>query len=218
MISPHLRHWKRAALALGVTAAAIILCPVVADDWNRDEGDHRMEVTSTTFTAGSTLPLSAIDNIPEDGVNACSVNGAPGGDESPQLAWSHVPHNTRSFVVILYDPTAAFTHWGMYNISAHTRMLPQNAGVADSRFGRQVDNDFGDPHYDGPCPPMNVAPFAHHYVFTVYALDTELSLPSSANFPANAETLYHALIRAGRDGHILASASIGAFYSSTPAD
>jgi Raf kinase inhibitor-like YbhB/YbcL family protein len=218
MICPQLRHCKRAALALGVTAAGMILCPVIADEPTRDEGDHRMEVTSTTFTAGSTLPLSTIDSIIEDGVNTCSVNGAPGGDESPQLAWTYVPRNTRSFVVILYDPTAGFTHWGMYNISAHIRMLPQNAGVADSKFGAQIENDFGDLHYDGPCPPANVAPFAHHYVFTVYALDTALTLPSSVNFPADAETLYHALIHAGRDGHILASASLGAFYSSTPAD
>jgi Raf kinase inhibitor-like YbhB/YbcL family protein len=218
MISPQLPRWKRAALALGVTAAGMTLCPVLADEPIREDGDHRMEVTSTTFTAGSTLPLSAIDNIIEDGVNVCSVNGAPGGDESPQLAWSHAPRNTRSFVVILYDPTASFTHWGMYNISGRTRMLPQNAGVAGSSFGTQIENDFGDPHYDGPCPPANVAPFAHHYVFTVYALDLELRLPASANFPANAETLYHALIRAGRDGHILASASLGGLYSSTPAD
>jgi Raf kinase inhibitor-like YbhB/YbcL family protein len=217
MIPQH-RSWSRAALALGVAAASVTLSPVIADEPMHDDGEHRMEVSSTTFTAGSTLPLSAIDNITENGANACSLNGAPGGDESPQLAWSHVPYNTRSFVVILYDPTAAFTHWGMYNISRHTRMLPQNAGVADSSYGSQIANDFGDFHYDGPCPPEGVAPFAHHYVFTVYALDTELTLPSSANFPPNSETLYHALIHAGRDGHILASASIAGFYSTTPAD
>jgi phosphatidylethanolamine-binding protein (PEBP) family uncharacterized protein len=61
-------------------------------------------------------------------------------------------------------------------------------------------------------------PNVHDYVFTVYALDTELKLSSSANFPANAETLYHALIQAGRDGHILDSASLTGFFSSTPAD
>ena len=45
----------------------------------------------------------------------------------------------------------------------------------------------------------------HHYVFTVYALDKELEVVSaSANFPANSETLYQALIKAGAEGHILA--------------
>jgi len=33
------------------------------------------------------------------------------------------------------------------------------------------------------------------------------------NFPANAETLYHAL---AREGHILATGSLGTFYSATP--
>ena len=56
----------------------------------------------------------------------------------------------------------------------------------------------------------------HEYRFTVYALDIELTLPSSANFPANAETLYHALIDAALDGDILASASIVGLFSSTP--
>jgi len=40
----------------------------------------------------------------------------------------------------------------------------------------------------------------HQYRFTVYALDIELTLTASANFPANAETLYQAPIDAARDG------------------
>ena len=58
--------------------------------------------------------------------------------------------------------------------------------------------------------------FVHHYVFTVYALDIELRLPSSANFPANAETLYQALIVAGRERHILATATLTGLYSTAP--
>jgi Raf kinase inhibitor-like YbhB/YbcL family protein len=131
--------------------------------------------------------------------------------------WSHTPDDTRSFVVVLYDTTAAFTHWGMYNISASAQGLPENAGAADSAFGPQVMNDVSHgANYDGPCPPPNFPPNVHHYVFTVYALDTRLTLSSSADFPANAETLYQALIRAGQDGHILDSASLTGLYSTTP--
>ena len=105
----------------------------------------------------------------------------------------------------------------MYNIAGNSAGLPQNAGVAGSPYGMQIVNDFGmAAEYDGPCPPPNVAPFIHDYVFTVYALDVALSLPSSANFPATAETLYQALIEAGRQGHILGSASIVGLYSTTP--
>jgi Raf kinase inhibitor-like YbhB/YbcL family protein len=205
-------------LVLGTAVGCATAGAVGADEPRADEAAHRMTLSSTTFTNDSTLPLSAIANFPVNGVNSCTANGAPGGDQSPQLAWSHAPHETRSFVVVLYDTTAAFTHWGMYNISRRTTELPENAGVANSEFGNEVNNDFGDPHYDGPCPPPGVAPDVHHYVFTVYALDTELSLSSSVNFPANGETLYHALIRAGREGHILASASLTGLFSSTPAD
>jgi phosphatidylethanolamine-binding protein (PEBP) family uncharacterized protein len=105
----------------------------------------------------------------------------------------------------------------MYNISPKATGLPENAGVAGSTYGTQILNDFGiGNEYDGPCPPANVAPFVHHYVFTVYALDIELTLPSSPNFAANAETLYQALIEAGKSGHILDSASITGLYSTTP--
>jgi len=210
------RRWMRTALTLAMATAGAALGSVNAQEPGHDQGEQ-MEVTSLTFTDHSTLPLSTVDNIVVNGLNTCTADGSAGGDRSPQLQWTHVPRGARSFVVVLYDPTAAFTHWGMYNISPRTRMLPAGAGAAGSRFGTQVNNDFGDPHYDGPCPPMGVEPVTHQYVFTVYALDTELTLPASANFPANAETLYHALIGAAREGHILASASITGQFSSTPA-
>jgi Raf kinase inhibitor-like YbhB/YbcL family protein len=176
------------------------------------------QLNSTTFSNNSTFPLSMILNEQSNGVNVCTPNGAAGGDESPELFWTGAPRGTRSYVVVLYDVTAAFTHWGMYNISPEVTQLPQDAGKAGSTFGTQIENDFGlGEQYDGPCPPANVAPDTHTYVFTVYALSTPLVLPSSTNFPANAETLYHALIEAGEDGAILGKASLTGFYSSTPA-
>jgi Raf kinase inhibitor-like YbhB/YbcL family protein len=185
----------------------------------RDEAPARersFQVTSPAFTNGGVLPLSAIDNIVAGGVNSCTANGAAGGDQSPALAWTHAPAGTRSFVVTVFDVTASFTHWGMYNIPASATGLPENAGVAGSALGTEVANDFGAAKYDGPCPPANVPPDVHHYVFTVYALDTTLHLRGSANFPANAETLYQALLAAAEHDHILARASITGTFSSTP--
>jgi Raf kinase inhibitor-like YbhB/YbcL family protein len=182
-----------------------------------DDDHDRFRVTSTTFENNSTLPISAIHNITFNGSNVCSIDGAPGGNESPELSWTDAPRGTRSFAVVTFDVTANFTHWGMYNISPDTTELPQNAGVAGSTFGQQVVNDFAvGAEYDGPCPPPNFPPNVHHYVFTVYALDKELTLPSSANFPPTAETLFQALIEAGERGHILASAKIVGLYSTTP--
>jgi Raf kinase inhibitor-like YbhB/YbcL family protein len=175
----------------------------------------QFQLHSDTFKNDSFLPLSTINTIPATGPNSCTINGEPGGNESPELSWTGAPRGTRSFVVTLFDVTASFTHWGMYNISKQTTALPMNAGAAGSSYGAQVVNDFGNAGYGGPCPPANVPPDVHHYVFTVYALDVELELPGSANFPANAETLYQALIEAGRCEHILASASLTGLYSTT---
>ncbi|HLX86617.1 MAG TPA: YbhB/YbcL family Raf kinase inhibitor-like protein [Terriglobales bacterium] len=181
------------------------------------QSDNSFQLSSTTFANGTTLPISTINNNVVNGSNTCSIDGSPGGNQSPELSWANAPKRTASFVVTLYDTTAAFTHWGMYNIAPTATGLPANAGVAGSAFGQQIFNDFfAGAEYDGPCPPAGVKPFAHHYVFTVYALDTTLRLRTSANFPASAETLYQALIRAGKNGHILRSASITGLYSTTP--
>jgi len=191
---------------------AISVFAALTTTWAQDQapandGDqnHRFRVSSTTFSDGGTLPLSMV-------YNQCPPYPG-GGDQSPQLSWTNAPRRTRSFVVIAYDVIASFTHWAMYNIAPTTTELPENAGVAGSTYGAQVANDFGDLSYDGPCPPPQFTPVAHHYVFTVYALDARLpTLPMFGDFPPGSEALYHALIRAGRYGHILATASIDGFF------
>jgi len=100
--------------------------------------------------------------------------------------------------------------------AAATSLSASSLSAAGSPYGSQVTNDFYDSNYDGPCPPPDYPPDVHHYVFTVYALDTELDLGATANFPANGEALYQALIRAGLEGHILASARLVALNSGSP--
>jgi Raf kinase inhibitor-like YbhB/YbcL family protein len=183
----------------------------------RIAASNGFQLSSTTFSNDTTLPLSMINNITVNGSNSCSIDGSAGGNQSPEMSWSNAPRTATSFVVVLYDDTAAFTHWGMYNISATATGLPENAGVAGSSYGSQIFNDFFvGAEYDGPCPPANVRPDVHHYFVTVYALNTTLKLPSSPNFPASAESLYQALIKAGKAGHILASSNIVGLYSTTP--
>ena len=172
-----------------------------------DPRHHKMVLTSITFSDGGTIPLSAV-------WNQCSAYRG-GGNQSPQLPWTGAPRKARSFIVVMYDVTASFTHWGMYNIAASTASLPENAGVAGSTLGTQVLNDYGvgDESYDGPCPPSMLTPVSHHYVFTVYALDTTLpTLPTYGVFPPGAEALYQVIIAAARNGDILDSASISGFF------
>ena len=113
-------------------------------------GESRMELTSTAFTNGNPLPAANIYNVysPGSTFNVCSATGAMGGDQSPQLGWKRAPHNTRSFVIVLYDTTAAFAHWGMYNIPPYTHMLPEDAGVADSQTVRGTEQP-GPRGFDG---------------------------------------------------------------------
>ncbi|MGA7833057.1 MAG: YbhB/YbcL family Raf kinase inhibitor-like protein [Terracidiphilus sp.] len=200
-------------------AVAVILGSYSANAISQSTADvyGNFQLRSTEFENQGVIPLSAVLNNQVNGVNSCSANGAAGGDRSPELYWIGAPEGSKSFVVVLYDVTAAFTHWGMYNISGNATRLPADAGVAGSIYGQQIMNDFalGD-EYDGPCPPAGVAPDAHEYVFTIYALSGKLDLPSSTNFPANSETLYQALIRAGEKGEILGSATLTGYYSSTP--
>jgi Raf kinase inhibitor-like YbhB/YbcL family protein len=177
-----------------------------ADQQNTDRNwDQQFRVHSTTFENGGQLPLSMVLGS----ANCSYVSG--GLDESPEVSWSNPPKGTRSFVVTLFDRTAAFTHWGMYNISAEKKELPENAGVSGSTYGLQIFNDFYfGAQYDGPCPPNTLTPLNHDYVLTVFALDTYLKLPSSPpNFPANGETLYRAMA-----DHIIKQASIHGFFSS----
>jgi Raf kinase inhibitor-like YbhB/YbcL family protein len=196
-----------------------ILVPVIGVDAANSNGQHRFRLSSTTFENNATLPLSMIATFPSSSnpnLNACTVDGSPSGNQSPELSWIGAPAGTQSFAVIMYDATASFTHWGIYNISPNATGLPANAGVAGSTFGAQVANDFGigDLSYDGPCPPTSLTPLVHRYVFTVYALDTTLpKLPALGQFLPGAEALYQVLIAAGRGSHILDSASISGVYS-----
>jgi Raf kinase inhibitor-like YbhB/YbcL family protein len=196
-------------LSLSLPAAGQVKGALVA-------GPNSFQLSSTTFANDTTLPISMIFNDAVNDVNICSIDGSTGGNQSPELSWTNVPPHTASFVVTLFDTTASFTHWGIYNISATATGLPENAGVAGSTDGSQIVNDFGFAEYDGPCPPAGVRPFVHDYVFTVYALNTTLKLTGSANFPNNAETLYQALIHAAKNGNIVGSASLTGYYSTTP--
>jgi Raf kinase inhibitor-like YbhB/YbcL family protein len=123
-----------------------------------------MNLTSTTFAAGARLPLE------------CSCDGA---NRSPELAWSEIPVDTRTFALVCDDPDAprrTWVHWVLFNLPADAVEL--SAGVphaAELKSGaRQGVNDSGDVGYAGPCPPRG-AP--HRYFFRLYALDCALNLP-----------------------------------------
>jgi Raf kinase inhibitor-like YbhB/YbcL family protein len=154
-----------------------------------------MNVTSQTFKHGGTIPDSAIFN----------GMGLSGGNLSPQFSWTDVPPATKSFAIVCHDPDAptsgGFYHWVMFNIPGDWTGLDEGAGSkkAEALTHGEVlgHTDYGATGYGGPCPPPGPA---HHYNFTVYALDVQtLPLSSSTTgalleFQAIAHTLDKATI------------------------
>jgi Raf kinase inhibitor-like YbhB/YbcL family protein len=128
-----------------------------------------------------------------------------GSDTSPQLSWPAPPAGTKSFALIMTDPDApggTFVHWVLYDIPASTRELPVGIPKQGQLFdgSRQGSNDFGNSGYGGPCPPRGT----HHYVFSLYALDSTLGLPPGAS---------RSQVEAAIKGHILAHGELIATYS-----
>jgi len=123
-----------------------------------------------------------------------------------------------------------FCHWVMVDIPPSIKELragecsqgvtPKGKQNPPGPNGtRQGLNDYtsfmaGDPEmaghyhgYDGPCPPWNDERL-HHYVFTLYALDTDrLDLP--AGFSG------HDVVKA-IEGHVVAKASLTGTYTLNP--
>jgi Raf kinase inhibitor-like YbhB/YbcL family protein len=132
-----------------------------------------------------------------------------GGNESPDLSWTPASRGTRSYAVTLFDVTVNFTHWGIYNLPPNTTQLATDAGAPGN--GQQVYNDAGVQGYSGPCPPPDLVPDGiHYYMFTVYALDTELNLTPSPDFPPGADALYRGMV-----GHVIESTSITGLFRCT---
>lgn len=148
---------------------------------------NTLEISSQSFENQSTMPK----------LYTCDDK-----DISPQLSWTGVPSNTQSLALILSDPDApegTFYHWVLYNIPPSTTTFSENlkklpTGVIVGR------NSWGKMQYNGPCPPKGST---HSYIFTLYALDSKLSLPAGAD----AQTVLNAL-----QPHLINKAELSASY------
>jgi Raf kinase inhibitor-like YbhB/YbcL family protein len=102
-----------------------------------------------------------------------------GKNVNPQLTWSAAPEGTQSIAVVVDDPDASsglFTHWILFNVGAAATSLAEAVDPA-SLNARQGLNGFGNPRYEGPCPPKGEL---HRYRFLVYALNATLDAPEGA--------------------------------------
>jgi Raf kinase inhibitor-like YbhB/YbcL family protein len=141
-----------------------------------------LTITSSAFAVNGMIPSRY----------TCEGEGA-----SPALHIGGLPANTQSLAIIVHDPDApkagGMTHWAAWNID------PAGDIAENFKGGVQGHNGAGKTGYMGPCPPTGT----HHYHFMVYALDSKLSLPESAN----KDELEKAM-----EGHILAQGDLVGLY------
>lgn len=126
-----------------------------------------MNITSPAFKNNETLPKK----------HTCD-----GENINPPLLISDIPENAKSLMLIFEDPDApsdTFYHWLVWNISPITTEIPENSIPKDATQGTNSGRTVG---YYPPCPPSGT----HRYTFKIFALDSELDLPSSTT----AKTLY----------------------------
>jgi hypothetical protein len=130
---------------------------------------HALDLTSPNIKPGGTIADEQVLNS----------FGCAGGNISPALNWSDAPKGTKSFALNVYDPDApigsGFWHWVIFNIPADATSLAKGAGdpksAAAPKGAVQSRTDFGALGYGGPCPPKGDK--AHHYQFTIFAVDVD---------------------------------------------
>jgi Raf kinase inhibitor-like YbhB/YbcL family protein len=131
-----------------------------------------------------------------------------GRDLSPALAWSGVPDEAKSLVLIVDDPDApdpkaprtTWVHWVLYNVPPTSQGLPQAVNPRDLPAGtREGTNDWKRTGYGGPCPPIG----RHRYFHKLYALDVVLPDLGAAT---------KADVEAAMKGHVVAHAEVMGTY------
>ena len=153
-------------------------------------------VTSTTLKAGEVIPKD---------------HTADGKNVSPALMWSGAPAATKQFALVMDDPDVpmpgGFVHWVVYKIPATAKGLPAELPMdatltAPPELAGTIQglSGFRRAGYRGPAPPPGKP---HHYTFTVFALDTELTLAEGAN---------RAELMKAMESHIIGQGSLVSIY------
>ena len=135
-----------------------------------------IQLRSSAFPEGGTIPARY----------TCSGEGV-----SPELGWSHVPPRARELTLVVEDPDAGrFIHWTLIRLS------PRSFGVGVDEVpagAAETKNSAGKRGWTPPCPPKGDD--AHHYTFSLYALDKGLTLEPGASPEAVKAVLKGALGR-----------------------
>lgn len=150
--------------------------------------DNNLTLKTTAFSEAGNIP---------------ALYTCDGKDISPVFSWVNAPAKTQTFAFVVSDPDApsgTFYHWIVYNVPASIKNFRENmtqlpAGTVTAK------NSWGASEYKGPCPPNDSK---HHYIFTIYALDSVLKVADDADMKFILEQI---------KTHALDSAQMTAVYS-----
>jgi len=144
-----------------------------------------LAVASLLALAGgsaSAMTLTSADIAPGAPIAAAQIYARCGGlNVSPQLSWSGTPPAAKSLVLTMIDTDvrpAQWSHWIVVDLPPAVTGLARGAARMPGS-ARTIASNFGDPFYDGPCPPNGSG--VHHYVITVWAMPS-----ATTAIPANA--------------------------------
>lgn len=149
--------------------------------------------TQMTMTLNITSPsFKTTEHIPSQ--FTCDGEGI-----LPELIFSGIPEGAQSLALIMDDPDAprgTFDHLVVWNIPPRTTGIKQSETIP----GTLGTNSSGKTGYVSPCPPDR----EHRYVFTLYAVDSILTLAKGAT----KNELMNAL-----DSHIIAEGQLIGLYN-----
>ena len=152
------------------------------------------------------MALKISSSVFEDGGEIPARFTCQGTDVSPPLAFSGVPAEAKSLVLIVDDPDApdpaapkmTYVHWVIYDLPPDTSGFPEGMKALPAGAKEGI-NDFKRTRYGGPCPPIG----RHRYFFKLYALGTKLA---GLDNPSKDDVL------AAMQGHVIAEAQIIGTY------
>jgi Raf kinase inhibitor-like YbhB/YbcL family protein len=190
---PHLKFAASRKKSVALTVVLVFLCTGLSACRRNSIGANvpmSITLTSEAFRNDEDIPQQF----------TCK-----GTNLSPELSWQSLPPTTKSLALTLIDTHSLFggyVHWVLYNLPPQPTNLPSSLPRDESlpNGTRQGINGDGKLGYIGPCPSSKSP---HRYVFTLYALDTELT-PST---PVNNTQLTDAM-----KGHILAAGQLAGHF------
>ncbi|MFH1162400.1 MAG: YbhB/YbcL family Raf kinase inhibitor-like protein [Candidatus Jorgensenbacteria bacterium] len=177
-------------ILLGCVGIAIVVGISLAPPRNPVPASHvpmdTFTIKSSVFKEGGAIPAKF----------TCD-----GDDVNPFLEIKNTPEGTVSFALVVDDPDAprgTWIHWLVWNIDPKTQYISEDNLPSDAVQGK---TSAGYVKYSGPCPPRGDKP--HRYVFSLYALDTMLTVPAGAD---------NAALLAAMEGHIINQTALTGLY------